>query len=107
MQGRDVIALTAEFQHEREGVLAAGKGHEHAVLSGHEALFPNASVHLLRDEVEEAVGAEGGVVAGKGDNGACVAAAAFHAEDLVADGDVSGCGRGGRRGALHRNRGIR
>ena len=47
VQGRDVVALTAELEHEGQRILAAGQGHEHAVASGHEALFPDASVDLF------------------------------------------------------------
>ena len=78
MQARDVVALSAEFQHEGEGVLSAGKGHQNAVFPGHELMFPYASVHLTGKEIQKAVGAEGGIVAGQGNNGAGMAAAALH-----------------------------
>ena len=80
MQARDIIALPPQFQHEGEGILAAGKSYQHTIAPGHELVFPDASVHLPGKEIQKAVGAEGGIVAGQGNNGAGTAAAALHGE---------------------------
>ena len=78
MQAGDVVSLPSEFQHEGEGILASGKGHEDAVVTSHELMLAYASVHLTGKEVQEAVRTEGGVMTGQGYDGFGFAAAALH-----------------------------
>jgi hypothetical protein len=57
---------------------AAGERHEHAIAQGEHGVVFYRALDLAQVEEEEAVGAEGRVVARQGHLGRLLAAAAFH-----------------------------
>ena len=89
VQAGNVIALTRKFQHEGQGILAAGQGDEDAVLVGEQLSGFDAAGDLRGEEIPEAVFTESGVVARQGNDGrGGLAAFAYH------DEANSGAGRG-------------
>lgn len=89
VQAYNVIALTRKFQHEGQGILAAGQGDEDAVLVGEQLSGFDAAGDLRGEEIPEAVFTESGVVARQGNDGrGGLAAFAYH------DEANSGAGRG-------------
>ena len=55
MQAGNVIALTRKFQHEGQGILAAGQGDEDAVLVGEQLSGFDAAGDLRGEEIPETV----------------------------------------------------
>ena len=86
VQAGDVIFLAGQLQHQGQGVLAAGKGHQNALVAGEELLAFNAARHLAGEEILVAVRAEGGIVAFKG-----------HGRRSLADFTLHGCPEKGWR----------
>lgn len=105
VQAGDVITLSSKFQHEGEGVLAAGECHKDAVFLGHELLFAYASIHLTGKEIQKASRAEGGIMAGQGYNGFSFAAATLHKTSQMATAAEKM--KENRCSSLHRALGIR
>jgi hypothetical protein len=73
-----VIALVDEDVPERERVLAAGHGDQHALLAREHAVAPDRLAHLVPEELDEVVGTERGVVPAQLDGGRAAAFPALH-----------------------------
>src|SRR5437016_1192344 len=62
VESRGLVALLEEDVPERQRILAAGDGHQHALLSTEHAVLADGRGHLPAEEGEEVRRAEGGVV---------------------------------------------
>jgi hypothetical protein len=78
VQAGDVVAQARELKHQAQAVLAAGKGHQHALAGHDEPVSAYGLLHLAGEVGCEAVAAEGGIVARQGDFRWSLAFAAFH-----------------------------